>query len=218
MMITSEYLVRLEGIEKLIRWTSGVAAVALLTVVYLGLWRGARRPKGRGVGQTTFLRGPFSFYLVASAVFFGLVYLLWRPLRLPLSTRARAAALISGSLLFFPGLALMLWGRLALGNMYGVSTSLGAQLYADHKLITSGPYALVRHPMYLGAQLAGLGSLLIYRTWASLFVALTFLALVLRARREEQALAAEFGEQWLEYRRCVPAWIPRFRKRHSPAG
>jgi len=36
-----------------------------------------------------------------------------------------------------------------------------------------------------------------------------FLGLVLRARREEQALADEFGEQWEEYCRRVPGWIPR---------
>jgi len=96
--------------------------------------------------------------------------------------------------LLFPGLGLVLWGRLVLGKMYNVSSALGAQLYADQHLITHGPYAIVRNPMYVGIIAATLGGLLIYRTWSLVF-ALTFFGLVIRARREEQVLAAEFGQQ-----------------------
>jgi len=63
-----------------------------------------------------------------------------------------------------PGLAFVLWGRLALGRMYFVSTSFGAQLYADHQLVTHEPFAIVRHPMYSGLIAAGIGSLLLYQT------------------------------------------------------
>jgi protein-S-isoprenylcysteine O-methyltransferase Ste14 len=56
--------------------------------------------------------------------------------------------------------------------------------------------------------------MLLYRTWATLFLLVTFLAVVFRSRREDQTLAAEFGEQWDAYCREVPAWIPRLR-RHS---
>ncbi len=99
--------------------------------------------------------------------------------------------------------------------MYNVSSSMGAQLYADHRLVTHGPFAIVRHPMYLGVILASAGGLLIYRTWTLLFTTVSFLGLVLRARREEEALAAEFSEQWEEYRRRVPAWILHILRRHG---
>ena len=95
--------------------------------------------------------------------------------------------------------------------MYNVSSSFGAQLYADQQLVTRGPFAYVRHPMYLGILVASFGGLLLYRTWTLVFTTLNFLALTVRARREEQALAAEFGEQWEAYRRRVPGWIPRIR-------
>jgi len=120
----------------------------------------------------------------------------------------RVLMLVLGISLYFPGLALVLWGRLTLGKMYNVSSALAAQLYIDHQLIIDGPFAYVRHPMYLGVLMAAFGGLLIYRTWTLVFLAVAFLGLVVRARREEQGLAAEFGEQWEEYCERVPAWIP----------
>jgi protein-S-isoprenylcysteine O-methyltransferase Ste14 len=63
--------------------------------------------------------------------------------------------------------------------------------------------------MYVGGTLAELGALLIYRTWATALIVLQIPILVLRSRQEEKALAAEFGDQWEEYRARVPAWIPR---------
>ena len=117
-----------------------------------------------------------------------------------------------GSFLFFPGMALLLWARLTLGRNYFVSTAMGAQLFADHQLVTTGPYAIIRHPMYVGLTLAAWGALLIYFTWTTVYFAVFAPMLALRALREEQALSAEFGEQWRDYRKRVPLFIPRFRR------
>jgi protein-S-isoprenylcysteine O-methyltransferase Ste14 len=196
-------------IEGAVRWAGALMVTVTLGAVFWGLARALRRPAGRTTGQA----GKFLhlwFYLLVGILFFGVAFVLWRPLPLTLSPPARIAALIVGALLYFPGLALVLWGRLTLGQMYNVSTTAGAQLYADHRLITRGPFAIVRHPMYLGLMLASLGGLLIYRTWTAVFT-LTFLGLFVRARREETALAAEFGAEWEAYRRRVPGWIPRLR-------
>jgi hypothetical protein len=172
-----------------------VALLATLATVLCGLWSASGRPKGRetgGVGRI--LRRPF--YVVASTLYFALCYALWRPLPLTLSPAARAVALALGSALYFPGVGLVLWARLTLGAAYNASLSSGAQL---------------RHPMYTGINLAALGGLLLYRTWTFVF-ALSMLALVKRARREEEVLAVEFGAHWEEYRRRVPGWIPRLRR------
>jgi protein-S-isoprenylcysteine O-methyltransferase Ste14 len=120
-----------------------------------------------------------------------------------------------GALLYFPGMGLMLWARQALGKNYFVSDALGAQLFAEHQLITSGPYAFIRHPMYSGLFLAALGALLLYFTWTTVFFACFAPMLSVRARREEAALADEFGAQWLEYCQRVPAFFPRMGKKRT---
>ena len=202
----------LDTVEQCVRWIGAADMLVTLAIVLFGLARSLTRPRGRAIGRANqMLRAPT--YVIISIGYFGLWYILWRPVPLALPIPARGAALILGALLLFPGLALVLWGRLTLGQMYNVSSAFGAQLYADHRLITHGPFALVRHPMYVGVIMASFGGLLLYRTWALVFAATTFLGLTIRARREEQALAAEFGVQWQAYCQQVPAWIPRLQRR-----
>lgn len=202
----------LSPVELIIHWASGLTAFVTLGIMLAGIWRGMRRPVGRTTGHAGgWLRSPL-FYLLSTALFVGISVALWLPLPLTLSAQARAWMLALGSLVYFPGMAFVLWGRLALGKMYFVSTSFGAQLFADHHLVTRGPYAIVRHPMYLGLIAAAFGSLLIYQTWTTVLFALFAPFVLRRARREEQALAAEFGEQWQAYCRRVPAFLPRLGK------
>ena len=92
--------------------------------------------------------------------------------------------------------------------MYNVSSALGTRLYADQELVTSGPFALVRHSMYLGALIAGVGGVLLYRTWAAVLVLSHEVVFWVRAGREDQALAEEFGDTWRMYARRVPAGVP----------
>jgi len=208
----------LEMLESLVRLGGAIAIGVTLAVIFYGLWQGVHRPVGRTAGRMPGMLRSGAFYLAASVFYFGMCWLLWKPLPVTLSPAERAAALALGSMLLFAGLALVLWGRLALGKQYFVSTSMGAQLFAGHQLVTGGPYALVRHPMYLGYILTGIGGLLIYRTWAFVFIAVGFLGLLSRARREEQALEAEFGETYQTYRQEVPGWIPRLRKQARQSG
>jgi len=198
--------------ERVLQWAGAAALAAFLAVVFVGMARALRRPRGRATGLANkSLRGPV--YLLIGIPFFAVAALLWRPLPLALSPSLQALALALGALLYFPGLGLALWGRLALGVMYNVSMSVGVQLHAGHRLVAAGPYAIVRHPMYAGIIMAAWGGLLIYRTWTCVFAAFVFLGLLVRAHREEQALAAEFGPEWKAYCRRVPGWIPRLRKR-----
>ena len=202
----------LETIETIIQWLGGFLAYSTLGILLYGIWRGTQRQAGLTTGFTgTWLRSP-CFYLASSALFLGICYFAWIPLPLTVSPPIRAGVMVAGSLLYFPGLCFTLWGRLALGDNYFVSTGFGAQLFAGHQLVTSGPFAIVRHPMYTGIFLASLGSLLIYPTWTTLLFAFFAPLTSIRAHQEESALAIEFGDQWKEYCNRVPAFIPRLKR------
>jgi protein-S-isoprenylcysteine O-methyltransferase Ste14/membrane protease YdiL (CAAX protease family) len=199
----------IEQIELWIRWLGGSVALLVLIIVLAGILRGLRRPAGRETENAHSMRRSPIYYLLAAVGFFGLVWLLWLPLPLDLSVSLRICSLICGGLLYLSGLGLVLWGRLELGKHYFVSTARSAALFADHRLVTSGPYAWMRHPMYSGLALTALGGLLLYRTWAFVFLLICFLAVLLRARPEERVLVETFGEEWQAYCRRVPRFVPR---------
>jgi protein-S-isoprenylcysteine O-methyltransferase Ste14 len=203
--------VALDIVERRIRQAGGAAVLLTLAAIFWGIGRGLRRQVADSSGRNArWLRRPL-FYLLVSSGYFALCRWLWRPLPGVSSRRLRALALAAGALLYFPGLLLVLWGRLALGRQYNVASTFGARLYAEHQLITTGPFAYVRHPMYLGILLTALGGLALYRTWTFLFLLTHFPALAIRARHEERALAAAFGAEWKHYCRQVPRWVPRLR-------
>jgi len=170
-----------------------------------------RRPKGHIVGRA-YERLSLPMYLgmaLVGPVGLGAFIRLWRPIPFRLSRPLRGVMLVLGSVLYGVGFGSVVWGRVALGEMYNVSTEVGAELYADHRLLTSGPFALVRHPMYLGVAVQFLGGVLLYRTWSVvLLLAAEIVTDVGRARREEQALAAEFGREWQAYALRVPPGLP----------
>ena len=149
-------------IETIIQWLGGLLAYTTLGIILFGIWRGSKRQAGRTTGLNgVWLRSPW-FYLASALLFFGVCYFGWIPLPLIVSPQTRAWMLALGSLLYFPGMSFTLWGRLVLGKNYFVSTGFGAQLFEGHQLVTRGPFAIVRHPMYSGLILAALGALLLY--------------------------------------------------------
>jgi protein-S-isoprenylcysteine O-methyltransferase Ste14 len=80
----------------------------------------------------------------------------------------------------------------------------------EHKLATTGPYAYVRHPQYVGFIVIMLGFLL---QWPTLITLIMFPILVYMytrlARREEREVIAEFGDQYIRYASGTPAFFPR---------
>ncbi len=86
-------------------------------------------------------------------------------------------------------------------------------------LSTTGTYSLVRHPLYLGNYLIGLGMSLFARTWfLPLIVSLAALLYYERiAAREEQFLDSRFGDAFRAWAARVPAFVPRRRGWQPPA-
>ena len=193
---------------------AGTAGFLTLLIALLGFRRAAHRPAGYQSGPAArWLR--FPVLALVTLIFFLLGYLLWKPLPVSLSPQVRLALDLAGMLIFFPALGLYLWGLLTLGEMFTASSGFGVRLPQGQRLITRGPYRYVRHPMYLAVILAGIGGLLLYRTWAMLIFAVMMFGLVVRARREEGALVELLGDEWLAYTRRVPAWLPRLRRKGS---
>ncbi len=78
------------------------------------------------------------------------------------------------------------------------------------RLVTDGPYAIVRNPMYLGHLLFLAGLALVFRSrLGAVIFAGTAAWYQQRAQEDESKLAARFGDEYEAYRRRVPRWIPR---------
>jgi protein-S-isoprenylcysteine O-methyltransferase Ste14 len=110
-----------------------------------------------------------------------------------------------GFAVFAPGILLF-----AISAGYLKSAFQGHVEPVTHALITAGPYAYVRHPLYLAMDISTFGIGLGLRSlWGILMSVLVFFPLgVYRARLEEKALALRFGEEWEDYTRRTGFMLP----------
>jgi protein-S-isoprenylcysteine O-methyltransferase Ste14 len=130
-----------------------------------------------------------------------------QPIR-PLSARflpVSMAAYWTGLVMLAGGLAFAVWARRHLGRNWSAIVTVKQ----DHELIRSGPYRLVRHPIYTGLLLAILGTAIAIGEWRGLVAfALMTIGLVLKMRTEECFMVETFGAEYARYRAEVPALIP----------
>lgn len=103
------------------------------------------------------------------------------------------------------GLGLAIWARKHLGTNWSREPSI----QAGHELVTSGPYRLVRHPIYAGILVAILGSALVAgRTvWLIMFAGFS-LMIIARVKTEEEFMMNLFPQQYPEYKKRTSALIP----------
>ncbi|HSQ32549.1 MAG TPA: isoprenylcysteine carboxylmethyltransferase family protein [Gemmatimonadaceae bacterium] len=104
------------------------------------------------------------------------------------------------------GFAFTWWARVHLGRLWSSTVSRKA----DHHVVSTGPYAIVRHPIYTGILLAMLATALLRGT-AAAFVGVAWLIVGfnLKARLEESFLRSELGEEtYGAYASRVPMLIP----------
>jgi protein-S-isoprenylcysteine O-methyltransferase Ste14 len=81
-----------------------------------------------------------------------------------------------------------------------------------HTLATTGPYASIRHPQYVGIILIMVGFLMQWPTILTLVMFPILVTMYVRlVRREEREVAAEFGEAYTKYAEKTPAFFPRLR-------
>ena len=103
------------------------------------------------------------------------------------------------------------WLFVASASALGANWSLVARTLSDHSLVTSGPFARVRHPIYAAMLLFLLGLAVAFGHEAHLIVALPLFLIgtFIRTHSEERLLKAQFGGAFDDYARTTPALIPR---------
>ena len=109
-----------------------------------------------------------------------------------------------GMLAVVAGAALHAWARATIGRHWAVRPDRAGSILLD-----SGPYARMRHPIYAGVLLLGVGTCAAHPSIATASGLLGLVTgTVLKIRAEERALAQAFGSVWTAYRARVPCVIP----------
>lgn len=92
----------------------------------------------------------------------------------------------------------------------GKQWAVGARTIEEHALVMTGPYSVVRHPIYTGLFGLLVATGLSLSTWQGLAFGAVFYVIgtIVRVRAEEHLLAETFGSAFEEYRTRVPAFLP----------
>jgi protein-S-isoprenylcysteine O-methyltransferase Ste14 len=178
-----------------------VSLLAFAGPMLLGLSgrRGEPRPRARRCGAD---RAP----VVANLAAFGLFF---PSLMIFSGSSESSMALLSaslGSLLAVAGAALVVSSRAALGPAWSFVPKAGQ----EPGLVTTGPYRLVRHPIYLGLALLAMGEALAFSSWPAFLIVLSGIVptFAWRARAEETLLSRTFGKRYTLYQKHTKIIIP----------
>lgn len=161
--------------------------------------RAAIEREGRGMFAIRFVG---FFILIALLVFYALNPPWIQALLIPFPPWLRWLGFFLG----LTSLALMAWTQVELGTQW----SAQLQLREEHHLVTTGPYARVRHPMYTAMFGWGIALALVTAHW--IFVVLAVLAIagvIARVPREEQMMIEEFGEEYRAYMQRTGRFFPK---------
>jgi protein-S-isoprenylcysteine O-methyltransferase Ste14 len=109
-----------------------------------------------------------------------------------------------GVVLCAGGIAFAIWARAHLGRNWGMPMSVKD----DPELITSGPYRLVRHPIYTGVVIALMGTALVVGLRLWIVAAAFFAYLLYSASHEEREMTRRFPDRYPEYRAHTKKLVP----------
>ena len=179
-------------------------AIALLWLVWVVTWIAAAMwadpaKKRATIGAEVRYR---VFWLAGTVLLFVPAHGYEGRLRLWTPSLAEAWACIA---LIAIGLIFSWWARIHLDRLWSASVTAKA----DHRVVDTGPYGLVRHPIYTGLLLALLATMLAKGTvWGIAGVALLTIGIVMKAKLEERFLRGELGPAYDDYARRVPMLVP----------
>ena len=110
----------------------------------------------------------------------------------------------AGVLLCAVGMAFAVWARVHIGKNWGMPMSIRE----EPELVTSGPYQLVRHPIYTGIMAALLGTALVVSKIWLLIIVVSFPYFIYSAIKEEKLMTRQFPEQYPEYKKRSKMLVP----------
>ena len=111
---------------------------------------------------------------------------------------------LTGVILVFIGVSLAIWARAYLGTNWGMPMSLKE----NPELVTTGPYAYIRNPIYTGVLVAMLGSVAVFGMfWLMIFV-FAGVYFIYSSKQEEKIMLKEFPETYPEYKSRTKMFIP----------
>lgn len=115
---------------------------------------------------------------------------------------------VAGVVLLWAGIALALWARWHLGQYWSGRITIKE----GHRLIRTGPYARLRHPIYSGLVLAAAGTAIEIDQWRGVVaVCVVILGFWIKGKREEALLTKQFGAEFDEHRRATGFLFPKLR-------
>lgn len=160
----------------------------------------ARRAKANA--RTSYLNWVFRAVIVIAAIImrsrFGGIA------RLPVAHLPHPVLGAAGVVLCLCGLALAIWARICLGRNWGMPMSLKK----DPELVTTGPYAYVRHPIYTGILLMMLGSASAFNLLWLVVVAILAAYFLYSAVQEQKIMLREFPDTYPAYMARTKMLIP----------
>lgn len=194
--------------QTLFAFSTGAALLVLL-----GYWhlRGiAAHPRDRGVShhpptlQYLFRFLPLAVALLLFLQLSGVIHA-----RLQVSPDIHDTLVMIGQLLFWIGVILAIWARESIGIHWAHAAYF--RIIPGQDLVTDGPYAYVRHPIYTALLLTFLGVEVFLVSWLLMCVIPLYILLRWQARKEEELLEEAFGDTYRTYRSRTGAFIPSFR-------
>lgn len=180
--------------------------ISALWIVFIAYWAVAAIGAKRSIGVRAWRRGIGLRLAVIVVIALVLRHPAVRSALRNVQTDISGNAFMGmiGLVLCALGIALAIWARAHLGRNWGMPMSRKKH----PELVTSGPYAFVRHPIYTGILLAILGSTI----GVSMFWALPFVLaagyFIYSARREEEDLLRQFPEQYSAYMKRSNMLLP----------
>jgi len=155
-------------------------------------------------------RWMFAARIIAFLILIALLalYAINSPLIEALSIQLPGVLRWAGLILGLASLMLWTWAQAALGKQW--STNL--QLRKEHLLVATGPYALIRHPIYTAMFGWGIGVALLTANILFALLALAMaIGILIRVPKEEQMMSGEFGQEYKKYMKKTGRFFPKLR-------